>query len=322
MQLTIDSGESKENLRLAASFLLHLAGDIVEEPTAADHTHLSAPPGAPAAADPNKVFPSAPVPPPPPPAPTAAVPPPPPPPPPAPSAAAVSTAVSASEAPPHTFPTSGAAENGTGTASAAAAPPAASAGNVTSHSEVDSAGLPWDARIHQKKKSKKQDGTWKLQKGIDMKLVEAVVAELAAKKLPASVAPGTQLDIVMPQQTGTVPPPPASSTVPVPPAPVGPAAGAMPVPPPPAAPAVPAPPVASSVPAAAAPPVGALPAATGYRELIQKCSAATKSGKLDPVKLQSIVTARGAPNVQGLRDMPHLIADVDADIEALLLGVA
>lgn len=320
MQLTIDSGESKENLRLAASFLLHLVGDIVEEPTAAEHTHPSAAPGIPTPpADPNSVFPPvAPV----PPAPTAAVPPPPPPPPPAPIAAAAPGAVSASEAPPHTFPTFGATANTNATANAAVAPPAPAPGTVTtiSHSDVDSAGLPWDARIHQKKKSKKQDGTWKLLKGIDMTLVASVVSELTANKLPASVSPGTQLDIVMPQQ-GTVPSPPASSTVPVPPAPVGPATGTVPVPPPPAASAVPAPPVPPSVPAAAAPAVGALPAASGYRELIQKCSAATKSGKLDPVKLQSIVQARGAPNVQGLRDMPHLIADVDADIEALLLGV-
>lgn len=315
MQLTIDSGESKENLRLAASFLLHLVGDIVEEPTAA----VPAAPTPPA--DPNSVFPT-----------LAAIPPPPPPVPPAATAAGNSSAnstialpaaaapaaasVPVSEAPPHTFPTSGAPANGTATATAAAAPPAATQAPVISHSEVDSAGLPWDARIHQKAKSKKKDGTWKLQKGIDMKLVEAVIAELTAKK-PAAAA---QLEIVMPQPGAASPP--ASSTVPVLPAPVGPGPGTVPVPPPPAASAVPAPPVASAVPVPPAPAVGALPAASGYRELIQKCSAATRNGKLDPAKLQSIVQKHGAPNVQGLRDMPHLIPDVDADIEALLLGAA
>lgn len=53
--------------------------------------------------------------------------------------------------------------------------------------ELDSAGLPWDVRIHGKKKAKtKKEGTWKLTRGVDKALVDKVEAELkAAMAVPA-----------------------------------------------------------------------------------------------------------------------------------------
>jgi hypothetical protein len=322
MQLIVDTKDTPEHLRLAASFILHLAGDLADEPTA------EAPPPPPAPSNVTQLFPT-------PPAPsdgssatTAATAGqiPPPPPPPAPNAAVAATAVSASEVPPYTFPTSGATDSTASTATAAAAPPAAATQTTSTTSpfsgQVDSAGLPWDVRIHQKKGGVKKDGTWKLLKGIDMNVVSAVVAELTKGKLPSSVtappAPPAQTD-AFPAAVGAVPPPPVSSTVPLPPAGTG--SNTVPVPPPPATPSVPEQlsDSAAPVPVPPAPAVGSIPA-TGFRELIKKISAATTAGKVDASKIQSIVQARGCPSLQQLRDMPLIIPEVEADIDALLLG--
>ena len=62
--------------------------------------------------------------------------------------------------------------------------------------DVDSAGLPWDARIHAASKSKIGDGTWRMKKGVDEATKLAVVAELRGQApmahlaaAPAPVAP-------------------------------------------------------------------------------------------------------------------------------------
>ncbi len=44
--------------------------------------------------------------------------------------------------------------------------------------EVDSAGLPWDGRIHSGGKTKLADGTWRDKRGVDNSEREAIVAEL------------------------------------------------------------------------------------------------------------------------------------------------
>lgn len=44
-------------------------------------------------------------------------------------------------------------------------------------SETDSAGFPWDERIHASTKTTNKDGTWKLRKGADKALVEQIRAE-------------------------------------------------------------------------------------------------------------------------------------------------
>ena len=86
---------------------------------------------------------------------------------------------------------------------------------------LDSAGRPWDARIHSGGKSLIADGTWRIKKGTDPKLIEQVRAEHAAKTAPAIPA--------------------APSTAPVDPAPVAPTAPSVPAAEPaPAAPTVPA----------------------------------------------------------------------------------
>lgn len=100
--------------------------------------------------------------------------------------------------------------------------------------DLDSAGLPWDGRIHAESKNKISNGTWRKKKNVDPALVtevEARLRELVAIP-PAPAAPA----VVMPPVADPVPPAPVAPVVePVPPAPV-----ADPVPPAPAAPATPA----------------------------------------------------------------------------------
>jgi hypothetical protein len=50
--------------------------------------------------------------------------------------------------------------------------------SVKNNVELDINGLPWDARIHSRTKSKTDKGIWKLQRGVDMNLVDKVSKEL------------------------------------------------------------------------------------------------------------------------------------------------
>jgi hypothetical protein len=183
--------------------------------------------------------------------------------------------------------------------------------NVTAPTGViavmfDKTGMPWDARIHQKGRSQKKDGTWKLQKGIDTTLVQSVTAELAAKRLPASAAspfsgkPSSESQATLP--LSAPPPPPDFGTGSVA------SSVAPPPPPPPSAATAPPPPNDGSV--------------SQFRELLDKITAGTKAGKLNPIKVAEIVQSHGAPNIMALKGMPNLIPDVSSSIDAALLGIA
>lgn len=169
--------------------------------------------------------------------------------------------------------------------------------------EVDSAGMSYDARIHQKSKNKKKDGTWKLIKGIDTNIVIAVTAELAARK---AVAAGTPPPAPV---TVSLPPGP-SNTVPVPPVTVNaPVAG------------VPAPPVPAPVPVPPIPAVGGVGGGLTFRSLIEKITEATKQQKITPARVAEICQMHGAPSLMQLNAMPHLLADVNSSIDAAVLGL-
>lgn len=57
--------------------------------------------------------------------------------------------------------------------------------------DLDTAGLPWDARIHARTKSKNADGTWKVQRGIDLRKVDEISQQLrASTDTPAPVKGG------------------------------------------------------------------------------------------------------------------------------------
>lgn len=216
--------------------------------------------------------------------------------------------------------------------SLAPAPSAAAATGVASApAEYDAAGIPWDARIHQKAKGKKKDLTWKLIKGIDEAVVVAVVAELAARKIatPASpsAAPAAAPAVPPPPSAvGAVPPPPATvapqvflpesnnagqqNSVPVPPVPSAAPAETVSAPNAPAAGVVPVPPVP------AAGPVGVT-----YRSLIDKMTAGTKAQTLSAAKVLEIVTSCGGANLQQLNTLPQIWADVDAKLDLALAGL-
>lgn len=99
-------------------------------------------------------------------------------------------------------------------------PPPANAtigyGQLTGGSEVDSTGHAWDARIHASSHAVVSDGTWRLRRNLDPKVLEAVLAERAAM-LPAE----TDADVLPPLDPAApvwpfpsdVPPPPAATVV-------------------------------------------------------------------------------------------------------------
>jgi hypothetical protein len=168
--------------------------------------------------------------------------------------------------------------------------------------EYDAAGMPWDARIHQKGKSKKKDGTWKLQKGIDTGIVQAVTAELASRKLGLGVgaAPTVASPVSLPPAANTVPMPPVANV--------------------PAPPGVPAPPAEASAPVPVPPSPAAGPLGA-YRALIDKITELTQAGKVTPVKISEICQSHGAPSLMALNSMQHLIADIGKSIDAAALGL-
>lgn len=117
--------------------------------------------------------------------------------------------------------------------------------NPATVTEVDSAGVRWDARIHSSTKTKVANGEWRARKGADPALVEQVLAEqkqLAA--LPAApVAEATTLTVSALASTSTGPGTVAvGSLQPTVQVPVMPAVATVPavpvMPPPPAAPTV------------------------------------------------------------------------------------
>lgn len=112
------------------------------------------------------------------------------------------------------------------------ATPDSSAAHVAPHTanlvELDSRGLPWDARIHSRERTKIANGQWKNKRGTDPELIKTVEAELAGvmSSAPASApvvtpppvivapppSPATSANVASPSN---VTPPPAPSNVPL-----------------------------------------------------------------------------------------------------------
>jgi len=172
--------------------------------------------------------------------------------------------------------------------------------------------------------SKKQDGTWKLQKGIDVALVTAVTQELHARMINSTAAG--------PPQHASAPPAPTNVSIPPPP-PLPPGAQIpVPLPPPGATPPPPvydaagnlsAPvPVPQSVDVGvrdAAQPGMVQPVGSPFRDLIAKITAARNAGKLTADEVTSLVMQAGAPSLQLLGSMSHLVPVVDSYIDAVLI---
>lgn len=323
-----DNPKRLHAIRAAAYFLLHAIGDLqdLETPTAPPVAPAAMAPAANAAAASVAVNTSMT-----PPAPMVSVPvsnvPPPPnafiptsfsvPPPPPPSSAATDADYDEETGERNDFPQAGTVPPPPSVNTAAVLAPlpapvqtaaavlsvASVATATTGTIEYDSAGMPWDARIHQKAKGKKKDNTWKLIKGIDPAIVQAVTAELAARK-------GASAPVSLPQGSNSVPVPPVTNV--------------------PAPPGVPAPPASAPVSVPPPPAVGAV-SASPYRALIDKITELTKAGKLAPAKVAEICQSHGAPSLMALNGMqtqmsvrdPGLtvVQGVDKDIDAAALGV-
>lgn len=86
---------------------------------------------------------------------------------------------------------------------------------VSAGGPVDSAGYPWDARIHAKTKSKIGDGTYKLSPGVDKALVAQVRAEYDANRGATGgqtpPPPEATFNGAMAALAGQTPPPPAET---------------------------------------------------------------------------------------------------------------
>lgn len=93
---------------------------------------------------------------------------------------------------------------------------ASAAGTVappqTNPVELDSEGLPWDKRIHSSAKTKIASGTWKLARGVEPNVVDAVKAELRglmdAPALVGEIVPKIPTPPIVTEII--TPPPPAS----------------------------------------------------------------------------------------------------------------
>lgn len=234
-------------------------------------------------------------------------------------------------------------------------PVANSAGSgtgATAPVELDDSGMPWDARIHSKNKSKKQDGTWRLLKNVDKALLESVTQELHARMINS---PAPVVEVPAPSFPGSsaLPLPPAPPVVPGPAANTAAPAPAMPVPAVPApgnvfgksplpAGVTPAPLPAASVSLPAAPPVpvpaapalglpdssnaGMVPPApapeqmTEYRSFVAKAMQARNDGRLGADAVAQIVQQAGAPSIQLLGNMTHLVPKANFILDATLAG--
>lgn len=213
----------------------------------------------------------------------------------------------------------------------------------------DDTGMPHDLRIHQKGMSKKKDGSWKVQKGLDPALVIAVTQELqvagrmraptntsAQQPNPATLfgqtplPAGASAPVALPPgpQNAQIPPPPppfqnqgaqggqesnqtqgyqGTQVVPPPPPVSLPGGSAVPVPPPPGV----------GVPNAGQSNV--VPIVSEFRALMDKLTKARTAGKLSADQINSAVQQAGAPSLQMLSSMSHLVPTVDALIDALLI---
>lgn len=203
--------------------------------------------------------------------------------------------------------------------------PAPAAATALSPAEVDSKGVPWDARIHTGTKTKNKDGSWRQKRDLDPTILASVTAELQASM--AAPAAAVEVAAPVPPAASSAPTPPAPPATPaaapvppVPSAPAAPEAGAAPAPPVPTAPApaaVPVPPVPTA-PASTATSAPAANPGAEFARIMQAVSAAQTAGKVDTAAISAIVTGLGLPNLAGLLTRADLIPSFEAQFNALM----
>lgn len=129
----------------------------------------------------------------------------------APSPAAAEASASAPAAAPASIPPPPSAASPVPSPPPAAATPAPAAA-------VDAKGLPWDERIHASSRAKIADGSWRMKRGVQSHVVEAVEAELRAQMGFVGQSGSTVAFDAAPADGASVPPPPAAPA-PLPPGP-------------------------------------------------------------------------------------------------------
>ncbi|MGJ0509082.1 MAG: hypothetical protein ACR652_18565 [Methylocystis sp.] len=144
--------------------------------------------------------------------------------------------------------------------------------------ELDKNGLPWDNRIHSREKTKTKDGAWKYKRGVADNVIADVEQELrAVMAVPAVPAP------------------------------------------PPLPPATPASaPLEATGSTAATPPGSTVTPASPsntFAELMQRVTQAVAAGKLSESQTLQACTAAGLPGIPALMQRPDLIPTVSATIE-------
>lgn len=177
--------------------------------------------------------------------------------------------------------------------------------------DLDSAGLPWDGRIHSSSRAKLDDGTWRQKRGVDKTLLATVNAELQGVMSIPVPQPQVALTPEAAFVAAVVPPPfaaPVESSAPL-------------IPPPPAT--IPPPPTAGITPAGVAttaspssPAVGATSLAT-FPTLMKLVTAEFAAKRVTQATINEAIAAVGLPSLPMLSQRPDLIPQF-----AQLLGIA
>jgi hypothetical protein len=187
-------------------------------------------------------------------------------------------------------------------------PPAAGVSLPLAHLPVDSAGHTWDERIHASSKAVVSDGTWRLRRNLDPKVLEAVLAERATNtpepgRVMSEAESNTSIATVLATPTIGA----TLNDVGLPP----PAPGAWPfpseVPPPPPVSDVPPPPPASDTLALTTPPPP--PTVTGtltFAAFMQRVTAAIGAGTIAQTDVAAALTAESVASIP-------LLASIHAD---------
>lgn len=167
--------------------------------------------------------------------------------------------------------------------------------------ELDSKGLPWDARIHASTKSQKKDGSWTALRGLnDEARVKRIEAELRAQ---VAASQGAQLGAIVQAQSAT--PLPGNIVAPqtMPPAQLPVTSG-------------PASSVDNALPGATLQPGSAQADPTTFEQLMPRVTQATIAGVLPPTALQQVCGLLGLPSVVALQTNPAYVPHAWAQLKA------
>lgn len=161
----------------------------------------------------------------------------------------------------------------------------------------DSAGIPWDERIHTSTKTTTANGQWTRRRNTPDATFDAVMAELRAANTART----------MEAAAGLVVPAPPAPTSNIPPVPVEPTAAEAFTPPAnvviaPAVPTVPAPPATGEAPT--------------FLQIMQMITPAQRDGKLDKAKLDELLAAAGIDG--GVPKLVTAPAEARSTLSALL----